>query len=101
MNVIKDFGFMVISSEIEDRPICPALKKVDRLSTDLLTYYAVMNDIDFEKMGDTFELMQMLPTTGADSMMLFWELSSLGLPLPPSTGIDDDTPFPSRTNSNA
>lgn len=97
-DVIKDFGFMVLSVEIEDRPICPALHKVGRLSTDTLTYYAVTSDLDFEQMGNTFE--QMLPTNGADSMLLFWELTSLGSPLPPSTGVDDDTPFPSRSNSN-
>ena len=98
-NEIKDFGFMVLSAEIEDRLICPALHKVDRLSTDTLTYYAVTSDLDFEQMGNAFE--QMLPTNGADSMLLFWELTSLGSPLPPSTSADDNTPFPSRSNSNA
>lgn len=96
---IKDFGFMVLSVEIEDRPICPALNKIHRLSTDMLTYYAAMSDINFEKIDGFFEQMASLPTNGA--MILFWELTELGNPLVPSTGDEDNTPFPSRTNSNA
>lgn len=99
LNEIKDFGFMVLSEEIEDSPICPALTKIDRLSTDLLTYYAVMYDINFEKIDESFEQMASLPTNG--TMIPFWELTELGNPLAPSTGDEDNTPFPSRTNSNA
>jgi hypothetical protein len=99
LNEIKDFGFMVLSEEIEDSPICPALTKIDRLSTDLLTYYAVMYDINIEKIDESFEQMSSLPTNGA--MIPFWELTELGNPLAPSTGDEDNTPFPSRTNSNA
>jgi hypothetical protein len=96
---VKGSGFMEISTETEDKPICPALKKVDRLSTDTLTYYAAISKLNFEKMDDSFEQMASLPTNG--TMILFWELTDVGDSLAPSTGADDNTPFPSRSNSNA
>jgi hypothetical protein len=79
--------------------VSPCVKEVDRLTIGDYRYYAILSDIDFEKMGDNIQKI-MSGSSEFSGMIKLWKLAELGKLLEPEDVPDEITPCPSRSNSN-